>query len=69
MVLVVPHRMHHILKLFNCQVHLSYAHAAAISVATLTKALVKLRMDLWLMRVHAYAQISSSTCQVTWQDI
>lgn len=54
MVLVVPHRMHYILKLFNCQVHLSYAHAAAISVATLTKALLKIQIGFLLMRKHAY---------------
>ena len=54
MVLIVPHRMHYILKLFNCQVHLSYAHAVAISVATLTKALLKLQICFLLMRKHAY---------------
>ena len=54
MVLVVPHRMHYILKLFNCQVHLSYAHIAAISVATLTKALLKIQNCFLLMRKHAY---------------
>ena len=54
MVLIVPHRMHYILKLFNCQVHLSYAHAAAISVATLTKALLKRQLGFLLMSKHAY---------------
>ena len=54
MVLVIPHRMHYILKLFNCQVHLKYAHIAAISVATLTNAWLEIQLGFLLMRKHAY---------------